>query len=118
MKTENKSTKYRFKFPKLSFKERMQLLGFAKYMGYDFQYDKDKRKAILVKTNNGKRKVLYLAKISGSIIGIDKDGNTENLDKQMYISKMLYESGIFKIPKDVSIGINDYLKQNLSLITE
>ena len=117
MKPEHKSTKDRFKFPVLSFKERMRLLGYAKYMGYEFSYNKEKKKAILIKTNNEKREILYLAKISNTIIGIDKDGNRQSLNDEMDITKMLYDRGIFKMPKDLSMGVNDYIKENLSLIT-
>jgi hypothetical protein len=108
--------RYKAKFPKLSFKERMQLLGYARYMGYEFDYNAEKKKAILIKTNGKKRKVLYLAKISHTIIGVDANGNKESLNDQMHITKMLHEKGIFRIPEDMSMGINDYIRENLSII--
>lgn len=118
MKTENNNTPYRHSFPKFTFKERMQILGYARYLGYEFDYNPKKRKALLINTDNGTRKVLYLAKISGSIISIDKDGKKENLNDIMYVTKIMYQKGIFKIPETFSINVNDYIKENLLLIAQ
>lgn len=118
MKTENRATRYRYPFPRFTFKEKMKLLGYAAYLGYEFDYNPDKKKAVLIKTDNGTRKVLYLAKISNSIIAVDKDGNKENLNDIMYVTKMMHQKGIFKIPDNLSISVNDYIRENLLLIAQ
>ena len=53
MKTLNNDTKYKIRWPKFSFAERMSLLGYAKYMGYEFDYNPEKKKAVLIKTIGG-----------------------------------------------------------------
>lgn len=116
MKTLNSNSKYIFTWPKLSFKERMSLLGYARYMGYEFDYNVKKRKAILVKVNdNGRKTILFLQKIDGKIIGRDMEGNKTILNSEIYLTKLLFNSGIFKIPKKET-GINDFIKENLSLL--
>lgn len=116
MKTENQKTNYRMTFPNLSFPERMSLLGYAKYMGYEFSYDYAKRKAILIKNDDGVRTVLFIAKIKGKIVGIDKSGTEYLLSSEMNLTKILKNMGIFEIPKDETIGTNKYIEKNLIII--
>ncbi len=115
MKTLNSNTKYKFNWPKFTFAERMSLLGYAKYMGYEFDYNPDKRKAILIKIDGENRRVLFLQKINGKIIGIDRDGNREILNPEIFLSKLLFKSGVFAIP-DEGIGINQFIKDNLQTL--
>lgn len=104
------------KFPQLTSHDRLSLLGYAKYMGYEFDYSPEKNRAVLIKTDNDQRKVLYIAKERGKLIGIDKDGAREILTDQMNITKSLHSLGIFKIPENASMGINEFILSNLKII--
>lgn len=115
MKTLNQDTNYQFTWPKLSFTDRMALLGYAKYMGYEFDYNFIKRRAMLIQTTEEGRSILYIQKINGKIIGIDKAGNKHILDKEMHLTKLLFNAGVFKIPNP-DIGINSFIKNNLSIL--
>jgi len=103
-------------FPKLSKHDQSNLIGYAKYMGYEFEYNPEKRKAILVKTDNDQRNVLYLSKVNGKIIGVTKDGKKEILSSAMRLTKALNKMGIFKLPKDVEMGINSYILESLTAV--
>lgn len=116
MKPESKKSAYRLECPDLTFRERMSLIGFSKYMGYEFDYDLNKRKAVLIKQTDSGRKVLFVQKINDRICGIDREGNIENINEQMNLTKLLFDFGIFKLPENTDIGINGYIKENLKLI--
>jgi hypothetical protein len=116
MKSESKKSAFHLECPDISFREKMSMTGFAKYMGYEFQYDPDKRKAILIKQTDQGRKVLFIQKINGRLVGVDREGNFENLHEQMNLSKLLFDFGIFQLPTNPDIGINEYIKDNLKLI--
>lgn len=115
MKTLNKQLKYKFTWPKFTFAERMSLLGYARYMGYEFDYNPNKKKAVLIKNTDDGRKVLFLQKIDGKIIGVTKSGEHQILNPEMFLSKLLFNAGIFKIPEE-DMDLNTFMKQNLELL--
>jgi hypothetical protein len=116
MRTENKNTNYVMTFPHFKFTERASLMGYAKYMGYEFCYDREKRKALLIKNEDGVRTVLFLAKIKGKIVGIEKDGTQHFINSEMNLTKVLKDIGIFEIPKEDTIEMNKYIEENLIII--
>lgn len=103
-------------FPKLSKYDQANLLGYAKYMGYEFDYSPEKKRAVLVKTDNGERNILFLAKVNGKIIGVNKNGDKESLTSAMNLTRLMNKMGIFKIPKDADIGINQYILDSLTAV--
>jgi len=111
-----KSARAKIQFPKLSFTDRMGLLGYARYMGYDFDYDPKKRKAILVKSDGDSRTILYIVKRNNKLFGIDKEQNITLLNSEMNITKLLHDNGIFKMPENKDIGVNEYVLHNLKLV--
>lgn len=98
------------KFPKLTKRDRMRLLGWAAYLGHIFIYDEAKRKAFIIMDGQ----VYYVQKEKGRIFGIHKNTREEvDLEASIKVSYFLHALNIFPIPEKEDKEYNSFSQTNL-----